>query len=67
MEYNSTFAFAEFSQFLHDDLAISHEELSLALENRKCASDPLPMVLWQYGFVSLEQLQGIFDWMDARL
>ncbi|MGK7925259.1 MAG: DUF2949 domain-containing protein [Spirulina sp.] len=67
MEYNSTPAFAEFSQFLHDDLAISDEELSIALQNRKCASDPLPMILWQYGLISLEQLQGIFDWLDARL
>jgi hypothetical protein len=26
--------------------------------------DSLPMVLWQYGLVTLEQLDKIFDWLS---
>ncbi len=26
----------------------------------------LPMLLWQYGLVSLEQLQQIFDWLESQ-
>ncbi|WP_155834800.1 DUF2949 domain-containing protein [Leptolyngbya sp. PCC 6406] len=26
--------------------------------------DQLPMVLWQYGLVSLAQLEDIFDWLE---
>jgi hypothetical protein len=25
----------------------------------------LPMVLWQYGLVTLEQLDQIFDWLET--
>jgi hypothetical protein len=27
---------------------------------------PLPMILWQYGLITLEQLAQIFDWLDAQ-
>ncbi len=26
---------------------------------------PLHMILWQYGLVSLEQLEQIFDWLEG--
>jgi hypothetical protein len=25
----------------------------------------LPMILWQYGLVTIEQLDRIYDWMEA--
>jgi hypothetical protein len=25
----------------------------------------LPMILWQYGLVTLEQLDRIFDWLET--
>lgn len=50
--------------FLQRDLAISSKAIAIAL--RHCEQDPgpLPMILWQYGFVSLEQLEQIFDWLE---
>jgi len=52
-------------QFLQDDLAISQDSINVAL--RHCEQDPgpLPMVLWQYGLITLEQLERIYDWMEA--
>ena len=34
---------------------------------RHCEQDPgpLPMVLWQYGLITIEQLEKIYDWMEA--
>jgi hypothetical protein len=26
---------------------------------------PLPMILWQYGLVTLEQLDRIYDWLAS--
>jgi hypothetical protein len=51
-------------QFLQSDLAIS--PLSIAIAVRHCEQDPgpLPMILWRYGLVTLEQLDKIFDWLE---
>ncbi|WP_374826199.1 DUF2949 domain-containing protein [Aerosakkonema sp. BLCC-F183] len=52
--------------FLEDELAIPPDWISLA--QAKGEQDPslLPMVLWQYGLVTLEQLDRVFDWMEAE-
>lgn len=65
MEINSILT--EFSQFLHDELDLSSEDLAVVLHNRHQSTDPIPMLLWQYGFISLIQLQKIWDWLDARV
>ncbi|MEM8808663.1 MAG: DUF2949 domain-containing protein [Cyanobacteria bacterium P01_G01_bin.38] len=51
--------------FLKEELSISPASIETAL--RHCEQDPgpLPMVLWQYGFVSLKQLEQIYDWLEA--
>lgn len=64
MEHN--LHFTEFCRFLQDELAVSHAELTVVIQRRKQASDPLPMLLWQYGFISLSQLQKIFDWLKNK-
>jgi hypothetical protein len=57
-------------RFLQEDLAISPASIEVAErvggdEQRQRDRDPnsLPMVLWQYGLVTLEQLDKIFDWL----
>ncbi|NJL46124.1 MAG: DUF2949 domain-containing protein [Leptolyngbyaceae cyanobacterium SM2_3_12] len=52
-------------QFLQDELAISKASLQVALKHREQDPGPLPMILWQYGLVTLEQLEQIYDWMEA--
>jgi hypothetical protein len=51
--------------FLEKELALSPKSIAIAL--RHCEQDPgpLPMILWQYGLVSLEQLEQIFDWLEG--
>jgi hypothetical protein len=51
-------------EFLHGELALPRSSIQLAL--RQSQEDPLPMVLWQYGLVTLTQLEQIFDWLAER-
>ncbi len=52
-------------RFLQEDLAISRASIAVAL--RHCEQDPgpLPMILWQYGLINMEQLEKIYDWLET--
>ena len=53
-------------EFLQEHLAISTNSINLVLRHYEQDPGPLPMILWQYGLVSLEQLDLIFDWMESQ-
>lgn len=50
--------------FLQNELAIPNDAINLALRHREQSPSILPMILWQYGLISLEQMERIFDWLD---
>ncbi len=50
-------------QFLRDDLAVPTPAIDFALRQSPLDT-PLPMVLWQYGLITLSQLDQIFDWLE---
>ncbi|WP_448572158.1 DUF2949 domain-containing protein [Trichothermofontia sp.] len=52
-----------FLQFLQEELLVSTAAIKIAL--RYCNNDLhlLPVTLWRYGLVSLEQLDLIFEWL----
>jgi Protein of unknown function (DUF2949) len=52
-------------RFLQDDLAISAASMAIVLKQVEHNPGPLPMILWQYGLVTIEQLDRIYDWMEA--
>ena len=51
--------------FLQKDLALPTAAIELALRQAGQNITEIPMVLWQYGFVTLAQLDQIFDWLAA--
>ncbi|MEA5624629.1 DUF2949 domain-containing protein [Nostoc sp. UHCC 0251] len=51
--------------FLLEELAIPATVISLALRHVEQTPSLLPMVLWQYGLVTLSQLNQIFDWLEV--
>ncbi len=59
---------AQFINFLQEELHLPPRFIAMAL--RHCQPDlsplPLPMILWQYGLVSLEQLEQIFNWLECQ-
>mgnify|MGYP006267963613 CR=1 FL=1 len=59
------YSYSNLIQFLQEELAIAPASIAVAL--KRCEQDPgpLPMILWQYGLVTLEQLEKIYDWMEA--
>jgi Protein of unknown function (DUF2949) len=54
-------------QFLQNELALSPAEIDVLLHHPEQAHAPLPMLLWQYGLITLQQLTQIFDWLEAQL
>ena len=51
--------------FLQEKLAISSTEIALAQRQGE-EQNLLPMILWQYGILTLEQLDQVFDWLEAN-
>ena len=51
--------------FLQQDLGVSIEQIELALRHIQETPNQLPMILWQYGLINLEQLEKIFDWLEV--
>ncbi|WP_353930864.1 DUF2949 domain-containing protein [Okeanomitos corallinicola TIOX110] len=49
--------------FLHNELELPQADIAVALRHREFDQGPIPMLLWQYGFIDLEQLEKIFDWL----
>ncbi|MDX2099667.1 MAG: DUF2949 domain-containing protein [Leptolyngbyaceae cyanobacterium bins.59] len=66
--------YSRFIRFLQDELLISASSIAF-VERMRATNAPsphpeqdlslLPMILWQYGLVTLEQLDQIFDWMET--
>ncbi|MBW4508367.1 MAG: DUF2949 domain-containing protein [Scytonematopsis contorta HA4267-MV1] len=52
--------------FLHNELKLKNEDIAVVLRHRELDNAPLPMLLWQYGLVSIEQLEQIFDWLEQE-
>lgn len=60
---NPNFEDENLINFLRKELLINEESIAIALRYAQQDRGPLPMILWRYGFVSLHQLNQIFDWM----
>lgn len=57
---------AELINFLQQRLGLSGSALTLGLRQADLEQAPLPIVLWSFGLLSLDQLQQVFDWQDAQ-
>lgn len=57
--------YSRFIRFLQEDLALPSASIGVALRFWEQNQGPLPMILWQYGLVTLEQLDRIFDWLET--
>ncbi|MDJ0703733.1 MAG: DUF2949 domain-containing protein [Leptolyngbyaceae cyanobacterium MO_188.B28] len=56
---------SRFIQFLQEELALPTASIATALKYTEQDPGPLPIVLWRYGLVTLEQLEHIFDWLET--
>jgi hypothetical protein len=51
--------------FLSKEMSIPTSSLEMALRRCNASVGILPMVLWQYGLIDLEQLGKVLDWLDG--
>jgi hypothetical protein len=56
----------QFKQYLQKELGITESEIALATRVEPSVTE-LPIVLWNYGLINLEQLSQIFDWMESAV
>ncbi|HEY9645054.1 MAG TPA: DUF2949 domain-containing protein [Chroococcidiopsis sp.] len=53
--------------FLQEDLGIPANSIKLALSHPEQSPTLLPMILWQYGLITLNQLDQIFAWLEEGI
>ncbi|PSN08510.1 hypothetical protein C7293_30090 [filamentous cyanobacterium CCT1] len=61
-----TFPQNDLIAFLRHELAVPIDAIKLGLRQTGSAENLLPMVLWQYGLVTTQQLERIFDWLEKH-
>jgi hypothetical protein len=49
--------------YLQQDLGLSEAALALVSRQQQPTVTELPIMLWNHGLISLEQLGCIFDWI----
>ncbi|MDJ0579278.1 MAG: DUF2949 domain-containing protein [Crocosphaera sp.] len=59
--------YQQFLRFLHEELCLSADSIAIAQRSMSETKGPLPMLLWQYGLINLNELEKIYDWLDASV
>lgn len=57
--------YSRFLQFLQEELSLPINSIAIAERHLQNNPGPLPMVLWQYGLVTIEQLDRIYEWLET--
>ena len=52
--------------FLIGRIGLSSNAMNLGLRQAELEQAPLPIVLWSFGLLNLEQLQQVLDWQDSQ-
>lgn len=58
--------YAKFVTFLKEELALSNDSIEIVQRAVEEQPAPIPMILWQYGLVTLEELDRIYDWLHSK-
>jgi hypothetical protein len=52
-------------RYLRQELGMSESALGLGLKQAQLEQAPLPVVLWRFGLISLEQLDQVLVWLAS--
>ena len=52
-------------RYLRQELGLSDNALQLGLKQSEQEQAPLPVVLWRFGLISLEQLDQVLSWQTT--
>lgn len=50
--------------FLQEELSLSTASIAIAERSAEQDRGPLPVVLWKYGLITLDELNRIYDWLE---
>ncbi len=50
-------------RFLKEELQLPTDSITLALQHSEQIPNLLPITLWQYGLITLVQLDKIYEWL----
>ena len=53
-------------KFLQEELSLSNDSIDIVRRSLEERPAPIPMILWQYGLVTLEELDRIYDWLYSK-
>ena len=56
----------ELQDFLLGRIGLRRNALNLGLRQAELEQAPLPIVLWSFGLLNLEQLQQVLDWQNSQ-
>lgn len=54
-------------RYLRRELGLSENALGLGVKQAQLEQAPLPVVLWRFGLINLEQLDQVLAWQDSQL
>ena len=49
--------------FLKDEFSLNDQAISLAIKHSNLESAPFPIILWNFGLITVEQYQVLLDWI----
>ncbi len=58
--------YKNFVKFLKEELFLSPDSINIVQRAVEDQPAPIPMILWQYGLVTLEELDRIYDWLHSK-
>ena len=53
-------------RFLRNQLGLSESAIAMGIRQSEVEQAPLPVVLWRFGLISLEQFEHVLDWQDQQ-
>ncbi|APD47384.1 DUF2949 domain-containing protein [Synechococcus sp. CS-602] len=53
-------------RYLRLELGLSDNALDLGVKQAQLEQAPLPVILWRFGLISLEQLDRVLAWQDNQ-
>jgi hypothetical protein len=49
--------------FVKEEFSLNDQAISLAIKHSNIESAPFPIVLWNFGLITVEQYQVLLDWI----
>jgi len=56
---------ARLIEYLEQEMGLPEDAIAIALRQAGALPNLLPIALWKYGFITTDQLDQIFDWLET--